>query len=293
MLGEAYAAILLGKSVQATVGAKRYETPYINPNDSRMTPNTFEALVVQGGIGGSRGTPAWHFGAGYFDKIKERGSDESISMATGAGAPSGVARGVAFAGTHYSHGDLSIGGIDYYSEDIINIAYLEAKEVVTLRERLRLHVAGQYANQRNIGGDLLTGHPFSANQEGIKIELSYDGVLITTAYTHTNKGSTMHSRWGGYPGYTSVQIENFDRGGEDAWMLRAAYNFRFVKNLSAYALYVHGSTPDIPKQFAQDEYDLNFQWKAAAGPLKGLPYARGLGMCVKQAWGNRKPIRYA
>jgi hypothetical protein len=287
VLGEAYAAVPISERVQATVGLKSYETPYINSNDSRMTPNTFEAAVVQGSAGGgAEGAPAWRFGAGYVDKIKERDSDDFVSMATAAGAPAGVARGVSVAGANYTHGDLSIGGVDYYSNDIINIAYVEAKGTLSLTDRLRLRVALQYANQRSVGDELLAGHAFSANQEGIKVEFGYDGALVTTAYTNTSAGTTMYSPWGGYPGYTSVQIDNFDRGGENAWMLRAAYNLQVIKNLSCYALYVHGSAPDVAKQYAQAEYDLNVQWKAVEGALNGLMLRARFGHVVQASSGQ-------
>ena len=42
----------------------------------------------------------------------------------------------------------------------------------------------------------------------------------------------MQSPWGGYPGYTSVQVEDFNRDGEEAWMLRAAYCFRPNRTLA-------------------------------------------------------------
>ena len=53
-------------------------------------------------------------------------------------------------------------------------------------------------------------------------------------------------------------------------MLRAAYNFKSLKGLSAYGLWVNGSDPDDPAQFAKEEYDLDLQWTLASGPLKGL-----------------------
>ena len=80
----------------------------------------------------------------------------------------------------------------------------------------------------------------------------------------------MQNPWSGYPGYTSVQVEDFNRNGEGAWLLRAAYNVQSVKGLSFYALYVDGSDPDAPTDYAKDEYNLNAQWTAAEGPLKGL-----------------------
>jgi hypothetical protein len=270
VLGELYSEILLTERVKASVGLRGIDTPYLGRNDSRMTPNTFEGAAVLGSLGGTDGAPGWRFGAGYFNKIKERDSAEFVSMATAAGAPAGVSRGVSVAGANFSLGDLSFGAIDYYSSDIINIAYVEAKDAFALTKRLRLRLAAQYTNQRSVGENLLMGHEFSANQFGLKAELAFAGVLLTTAYTGTDNGTTMQSPWSGYPGYTSVQVENFDRGGEDAWMLRAAYNLRYPKNLSVYALYVHGSRPDARNQYAQDEYDLNVQWKATSGELQGL-----------------------
>src|SRR5438270_2065643 len=48
ILGEFYAELRIVKDVGITVGAKGYDTPFINRNDTRMTPNTFEAVVLQG-----------------------------------------------------------------------------------------------------------------------------------------------------------------------------------------------------------------------------------------------------
>ena len=48
VLGEFYTELRIVKDVGITVGAKGYDTPFINRNDTRMTPNTFEAIVLQG-----------------------------------------------------------------------------------------------------------------------------------------------------------------------------------------------------------------------------------------------------
>ena len=50
ILGEFYAELRIIKDVGITVGAKGYDTPFINRNDTRMTPNTFEAIVLQGRV---------------------------------------------------------------------------------------------------------------------------------------------------------------------------------------------------------------------------------------------------
>ena len=80
----------------------------------------------------------------------------------------------------------------------------------------------------------------------------------------------MTAPWSGYPGYTSVQVEDFNRAGEDAWMLRAGYNFAKHTGLSAYALYVAGSDPDAASAFSRGETDFNLQWTPPEGNLKGL-----------------------
>src|SRR5205814_5330345 len=111
VLGEFYAELRIVKDLGITVGAKGYDTPFINRNDTRMTPNTFEAIVLQGrtklgtsssdddviadGMGPSKDgkevavpapTPtedvaSIKYGLGYFYQIKERNDSEFVSMA--------------------------------------------------------------------------------------------------------------------------------------------------------------------------------------------------------------------
>jgi hypothetical protein len=277
VLGEIYGQFRLTDQITGVAGRRAFDTPFINTHDSLMTPNTFQVYGVQGVIGDSD-TRTLRFGGGYVDRIKTRNSDVFISMATAAGAPAGVARGVYVAGAVYKASNRSIGVVDYYSEDIINIAYAEFKGTIPLTNRLRLRFAAQYTGQHSTGDNLLTGKSFSTNQYGLKAELVIGTTLLTVARTITSKGTSggagsgtdIRSPWGSYPGYTKVQVEDFDRAGEDATMLRAAYNFPKITGLSLYALWVHGSRPDDVKQYAQQEYDFNIRWTAQGGTLKGL-----------------------
>ena len=144
VLGEFYTELRIVKDVGITVGAKGYDTPFINRNDTRMTPNTFEAAVLQGriklgtsssdatvttdNIGLSKDgkevavpspTPAEDvasikYGAGYFYAIKERNDSEFVSMAQDAGAD--IQHGVWSAGALYEKGKFNIGAIEYYCD---------------------------------------------------------------------------------------------------------------------------------------------------------------------------------
>ncbi|WP_421567252.1 OprD family outer membrane porin [Stenotrophomonas sp. PD6] len=270
VLGEAYGEFLINEDTRLKLGRFGIDTPYVNRNDARMTPNTFQALAIQGVYGGDDGAPQWKFGAGYFDKIKERNSDTFVSMAKDAGAPAWVDRGVYTLGANYTQGRLSAGAIYYHSNDIISIFYTEGKYAIPVGDTARLNLALQYSDQDSAGDNLLKGDEFSAHQWGGKVELAYKGALFTTGYTRASGGTNMQNPWSGYPGYTSVQVEDFNRSGEGAWLLRASYAFQSVKGLSLYALYVDGSDPDAPNEYAKDEYNLNAQWAVADGPLKGL-----------------------
>jgi hypothetical protein len=276
-IGELYGQFRLTDQIVATVGIHEIDTPFINTHDSLMTPNTFQLYAVQGSAG-STDDMNLRFGAGYVEKIQPRNSDDLQSMATAAGAPAGVDRGVYVAGANFKDAGLSVGAIDYYSADIINIFYSETKCSFPIVDRLSLRFGAQYTDQRSAGSDLLTGKPFSTDQYGLKVELALGPALLTTArtitatgtLTHGDSGTDIRSPWGGYPGYTAVQIEDFFRAGEDATLLRAAYNFPRVTGLSVYGLWVKGSTPHVANQYARTEYDLNLKWVAPSPTLKAL-----------------------
>ena len=268
VIGEIYGDFRITDQVHANLGRKAYDTPYINRNDVRMSPNTFEAYSITGLHGGQDGAAEWRWGVGYFDKIKERNSDEFVSMSEDAGAD--VDRGVYAFGGNYKKGDFSLGAVNYYSDDIINIFYTEARYAVPLSEKTRLQFAAQYTDQQSTGDDLLNGSDFSADQYGLKGELGWGPALFSVAWTSTGNETATQSPWSGYPGYTSVQVEDFNRAGEDAWMLRAAYNFQGVPGLSTYALYVNGNDPEGDTTYAKEEFDFNLQWAAPAGTWQGL-----------------------
>lgn len=283
VLGELYADVRIVEGLNFSIGRKEYDTPFINRNDTRMTPNTFEAVALQGLVDLEDGGGTLKYGAGYFDGIKERNSDEFVSMAEDAGAT--VERGVFTAGLLYQKGSFSIGAIDYYSEDIINIGYLEAKVEIPVGADWKMRFAAQVADQRSVGDELLTGGDFSAQQFGVKAELAAGQALFTTAVTSNSGDADMRNPWSGYPGYTSSQVQDFNRDGETAFLVRAGYEFESVKGLGAYALGVFGTNPDEAGLSRQDEYDLNLQWTPPEGVMKGLALRLRYGIVEQHGGG--------
>ena len=271
VLGQIYGEVKFTDQLFGAFGRKEYNTPYINKNDARMTPNTFEGVSLYGKSGGKDGAPEWRYGGGYITKIKERNSDEFVSMSVDAGAS--VERGVYVAGANYLQKDFSIGAANYYSDDIINIFYTEGKYAPSLGDKYKLTLRAQFSDQQSTGDNLLTGTAFSTHQWGVKADLAVDAALLTLAYTDTADGDTMRNPWSGYPGYTSVQVQDFFRAGESAVMLKAAYDLsNHFKGTSIYALWVHGSGVAAPN-FNEDEVDLNLQWNPdKGGALRGMSF---------------------
>ena len=274
VLGQLYGEVKVIPDNYFRFYRQAYDTPYMNKNDNRMTPNTFEGYSFQGSYGGKDGAPGLKYGAGYIVKIKERNSDEFVYMSRDAGA--NVNRGVATAGLNYSQGAFSIGAIDYYSDDIINIFYTEGKAVFKPAKDLGLLFAAQYTDQRSVGDDLLKGYDFSTGQFGIKSELSYRNAILTLGYSITRDGADMQNPWSGCPGFTSVQVQDFNRASENAFLGKLSYDFSSLglAGVTAYTLWVHGWDRVDPmtkievKQ--EDEYDFDLQWRPKIPLLKGL-----------------------
>ena len=275
VFGQLYARVKLIEDNFVNLYRYEYNTPYINKNDSRMTPNTFEGYMFNGAYGGKDGAPSFSYGGGYITKIKERNSDRFVWMSQDAGAD--VKRGVFLGGGSFSSGGFRIGAIDYYSDDIINIGYAEASYTLPVTKDLGLLFTAQFTDQRSTGDDLLTGSSFSTNQVGLKSDISYGGGILTFGYTKvTSRQADMQSPWGGYPGYTSVQVRDFNRAGENAFMAKVSYDFSLLglEGVAAYALFVHGwgrvdpaTKGPVPDE---NEFDVDIQWRPQWKFLKGL-----------------------
>lgn len=268
VLGEAYVDIRIIDDMNLYVGRKEFDTPYINGHDNRMTPNTFEAITLQGRITLGEDTEYFKYGLGYFDKIRERNTEDFVSMSEDAGAE--VDRGVFSVGGLYQKGDFSIGAIDYYCPDIINIGYAEAKLAIPINDKWKPRFAVQFTDQRSVGDDLLEEESFSVQQFGVQAELPVGNALFTAAYTHNTDGAPVREPWSGYPGYTSSQVEDFIRAGESAFLLRAAYEFPWIEGLSANVAWTHGLDPEGAEEYAREECDFDVQWAPSKGMLKGL-----------------------
>src|SRR5262245_58987549 len=181
VVGQIYGKVKLLDDHFLNLYRYEYNTPFINKNDSRMTPNTFEGYTLQGTFGGGDGAPGFQYVGGYITKIKERNADDFIWMSRAAGV--NAKRGVGMAGGLFTYGKFSLGAFNYYAQDVINIVYTESRYSFPITEKLGVLFAAQFTDQRSTGSDLLQGS-FSTNQVGLKAEASYGGAVLAFGYTH-------------------------------------------------------------------------------------------------------------
>ena len=158
-------------------------------------------------------------------------------MAGTPAPPTASNDGVFTVGLNYKKGNLSIGAIDYYSEDIINIFYTEGKYSLP-RRRPQASTSRCSTPTRTSVATSCSRAPTSIPTCGAS-RANWPGAAPCSRRLHRGRRQRQHAEpLERLPGYTSVQVEDFNRDGEDAWMLRAGYKFKAFKGPSVYGLYV-------------------------------------------------------
>ncbi len=263
---------------------RKFEMPYINGQDSRMIPNTFEGYVI--GMP-SAANDKLQYVAGYIDKIKTRGSDSFVSMSEAAGVSNADRGTIVAAARAFPLPEISLSAANYYTQDVLNVSYGEAVYKAKLSESLANALSFQASNQSSVGSDLLTGQAYSADMWGFQEAISYRSFTLKFAFNANDAGGVLQNPWGSYPGYNSSIVENFNEAGQNSWQIGAAYDFKRagIDGLSINAAYVDANSAKNPstKEHLPDisETDISLNYKLPAGLLKGF-WLRGQTAVVRQ-----------
>ena len=272
ILGKAYLAFRITDGVDIRVFRQPHSVPYINGNDSRMIPNTFESYDVRG-----LSLYKTDFIAAQITKIKQRFSDEFVHMSEAAGFE-GTSKPVTMGGLRYSFTeDINVGAITQYGWDLWNTLYLEANGNWDITDKFTIRLSAQYTDQRSVGEEL--DDSFKTGVFGGQIGIEYKGASFSFAFSSTNDEQRIRNPWGGYPGYISLMLSDFNRAGEDAWLVAVSYDFSElgIEGLSAFTKYARGynaesSIPGLVREALpdQEEFNITFDYRLKEGPLKNL-----------------------
>ncbi|SEN94125.1 outer membrane porin, OprD family [Rhodospirillales bacterium URHD0017] len=274
VFGQLYARARLFETHHATAGRYLYDTPFLGPHDNRMTPNTFFGYTLTGQFGsGENGGPQFNYGAGWIGAIKPRDAIDFQSMSRKAGVNADYGTGLL--GGRLTWGPASIGAIDYYTEDTLNIVYTEGSYGHSFNFGLNVLGAAQFVDQRSAGHNLLnSGNYFATNQFGAKVDLGYQTGILTVGYSVVNPTFAIQTPWSANPFYTDAQIQSFNRAGEQAVMVGLSYVLTPIglPGVAASVFYFNGSTgaPAAGAPLVETEWDFNLEWRPNWKPLQGL-----------------------
>ena len=200
---------------------QQVEQPYINSQDNRMTPNTFEGVTLGGKVG-------WvEYFAGYLWKIKPRNADEFIAC------PSRPARREATTASPCRVPPDAAGGApvrhrNKYGINTINTFYSKATYVFPISENWKLGLGAQFTDQRAVGDALMAradGRYWDTQQGGVARAGDLPGPQITGAFSVTGAGNTIQNPWGASPATSRSIDQDFNRANEKAVLIGAAYDF--------------------------------------------------------------------
>jgi hypothetical protein len=276
VFGQAY-AMLRYRDHLFTAYRQELNLPYVNKNDSRMTPATFEGYTLRGSISAIPKLEKLEYLGGYLTQMKRRDEDRFIHMSEAAGVPGTSRHGMAFGGLMITPvKDFVFGAIDYYVEDTINIAYAKVDYLYWPTDELGVRFQGQFSHQRSVGNDALTGSSFRTWIVGGRVAASYRSGILALGFSTTDGGAQIVSPFGGNPSFLSIMQRDFDRAGEDAWIAGLTYDFERLgfEGLSAFANYAEGygardadtgeSLPD------RREFDVTLDYRVKKGLLRGF-----------------------
>lgn len=243
---------------------QQLDTPMLNADDSRMIPITYEAAV-------------WRWDApvaceaGYVWGVKPKTATAFESMADAAGYDD-ARRGVVYGG---AQGDvmtnLHVQLWEYYAGDLVNTVFGQVELTVPLDRDRRLVVAGQGADQRDVGdalaGDIRTG------MFGGQLTAEQGPLSVYSAYTYTKEQADMFNPWSGYFGFTSIMEMDNNLAGEQCWLAGLALDLGSwsMPGLELSGLYAASWLPDNGSFSApaQRETDLKLTW-SGEGAWEGL-----------------------
>ena len=261
VLGQAWGKLKTGPAT-ATLFRQEIELPFINGDDTRMIPNTFEAYRLD-----MKPSDLFRFGFAYVPREKSKTSAEFRPMSEVAGVP-GVDRGTSVVGFVLGSKEATyIGAINELTWDLLNIAYVEASRTWQLSDDFQLRGEVQFVDQQSVGDELLGG--FATQLYGASLTASYRSALLSVAFTSTADGSKILRPFGGVPAFNSLMISDFDGAGENSWRVGLSYDFARIglTGLKAFANYAHG---ELPAGQHEDEIDATADYRVDYGLLKNF-----------------------
>jgi hypothetical protein len=239
VFGEAWAALRYKEYALLKGYRQKIDDGYVNPQDNRMVPNTFEAITLSGQLDWLK------YDLGYVWQIKPRDSNDFISMSRQAGA-SGDGQGLVLTSVTLTPiKDLSLYAGNFYGLDVFNTAFGKAEYAYTINPDLKLQFGMQFTDQRSVGDERVGD--FATWNAGAGMRVVWRGLSLGVAGHITDDDASIASPWGTWPGYLSLMVTDFNRANEKAFGAGLKYDFGGtllpfkIAGLTVHLLYAQGN----------------------------------------------------
>ena len=204
MLGQIYGRVqIVDQELRA--GRQLVNTPLINADDSRMVPNTFGGTALVTLPDQNRN---YDYAVGYLWSVKQRDSNDFISMSDALAGTNVVNRGATFGGVRYRpFSGLSLTVMDYYIQNFLNTGFAQVEYDLNRPKEVPNWIIGaNIIDQRSVGADLLTGASFRTYQVSGKVQMVYVGWTLFIAGSVTGDDSNIYAPFGSNPNQHATAI---------------------------------------------------------------------------------------
>ena len=200
-------------------GFRQYlDLPYLNRQDNRMIPNTFEAAKLAKEKGPLR------FTAGYAWKFKPRDDDDFDPLSNQVGVSQ--ARGAAFGNLLWDVSeDFSVGASGFVVPDVLATVYAETHYVLSLPDAVGLRLDAQFTHQQTVGDELIEGLDFDTWNVGLRTSASWRRAVLRLAFSITDEDHRIESPYGSNPAYINLMQRTFTQADEKALLVSLSYDF--------------------------------------------------------------------
>lgn len=263
-LGQAYIDVALTENTSLRAGRMVLGTPLLNDNDSRATPSSTQAVMLQGKVGG----------ADLYALYSDRASDKTESPFRKYSA-NGEDYSVVILGGGYSfENGLSVNAAYGLAEDYLQQVYLNAAYTFDLGENRSLLIDA-YHYDGEADGSLYGNNDYNSTLSNLAASYSVGNLALTASYQTTGGDYAYDYFWGGNDDnglmtWNAVQYNDFNRKDEDSWQLRADYNFAQVPGLKGMVRHTTSEYDAGGSDADAAETNVDVTYTLQEGSMKGL-----------------------
>ena len=245
---------------------QKLNLPYLNQQDSRMTPNTFEAAKLAKEEGPVR------FAGGYAWKFKRRNGDDFVSFSKEVGVSK--TRGAAFGSLLWeANEDFNVGASGFVVPDLLATVYAETSYDLYPTKAVDLRLDAQFTHQHTVGKELMAGPGFDTWNFGLRTSASWRGAILQLAFAMTGDERRIQSFYGSNPSYIGLMQRTFNQADEKALLVSLSYDFSRlgIQDLSAIASFAQGWDGVVAGARGDArEIDLTLDYRIGSGVLESL-----------------------